>query len=143
MLEEASAAGEEVARAVGEIAEGAVQQASDTEKGQIKAVELGQFIEQDGGYTKELNKSTQNVDTAVKEGLEIMNYLIQTSDKSDEQVKQIQEDILQTDKSAKKIEEVSRVIATIAEQTNLLALNASIEAARAGEVGRGFTVVAE
>jgi methyl-accepting chemotaxis protein len=44
--------------------------------------------------------------------------------------------------SARKIDEVLKLISDIAAKTNLLALNATIEAARAGDAGKGFAVVA-
>ncbi|WP_439951284.1 methyl-accepting chemotaxis protein [Carboxydothermus islandicus] len=65
--------------------------------------------------TKQLQKSFDDIATAVQHLSERMNNIAQ----------------------------VSQAITDIAEQTNLLALNAAIEAARAGEAGRGFAVVAE
>ncbi len=44
--------------------------------------------------------------------------------------------------TARRIEDILRLIVDIAGRTNLLALNATIEAARAGQAGRGFAVVA-
>ena len=44
--------------------------------------------------------------------------------------------------TARRIENILRLIVDIAGQTNLLALNATIEAAHAGEAGHGFSVVA-
>ena len=60
-----------------------------------------------------------------------------------ESMKQIDEQIRNTNSSVQNIAESSKLITDIASQTNLLALNASIEAARAGESGKGFAVVAD
>jgi PAS domain S-box-containing protein len=51
-------------------------------------------------------------------------------------------DIADLANTAKKIDDVVKLIQSVAGQTNLLALNATIEAARAGAAGKGFAVVA-
>ncbi|HHV71693.1 MAG TPA: methyl-accepting chemotaxis protein, partial [Clostridia bacterium] len=79
------------------------------------------------------------------------------SEKGVETLEELNESIVQNNKSvanvssaldvlindAKQIGEFVDAVTNIAGQTNLLALNAAIEAARAGEQGRGFAVVAD
>jgi methyl-accepting chemotaxis protein len=51
--------------------------------------------------------------------------------------------IVELERRAKDIGEITETVSRISDQTNLLALNAAIEAARAGDHGRGFAVVAD
>lgn len=73
---------------------------------------------------------------------EILDELFHSSRDSQETVKNISEQVTETNDSVQQIRSVTEYIISIADETNLLALNASIEAARAGEAGRGFAVVA-
>ena len=141
--EQTASSSEEVARAAEEIARGATDQAQSTETGTLKAVKLGELIEENLKAVKNLKESADNVSEVVREGLIEMEDLYNMIQENDEASKRILEIILRTNESSIKIGEASNIISSIAEQTNLLALNAAIEAARAGEAGRGFAVVAE
>lgn len=134
---------EEIGKTVEEIAKGAADQAASTEDGSSRATILGDTIEKDQEYLKNLNKATRKVTDVVAEGLIEIENLTKISEESNQETKKVHQGIIKTNNSANKIGEASQVIASIADQTNLLALNAAIEAARAGEAGKGFAVVAE
>ncbi|RQD72251.1 MAG: methyl-accepting chemotaxis protein [Tindallia sp. MSAO_Bac2] len=136
-------ASEEVARAVEDIAAGATDQAERTESGSTKASQLGEQIESNTKLMEALTQSSKEVFVNIQQGIEEIQNISESYQTTNEAMQDIQQGIRQTDGSADKISEASRVISAIAEQTNLLALNAAIEAARAGEAGRGFAVVAE
>ncbi len=87
----------------------------------------------------ELSEHMAQLSTASKE---ILDELFHSSRDSQETVKNISEQVTETNDSVQQIRSVTEYIISIADETNLLALNASIEAARAGEAGRGFAVVA-
>jgi methyl-accepting chemotaxis protein len=128
---------------VEEIATGALDQAQNIEEGSQKAALLGDMIENNQTYMKNLNDSSQKVSNLVKDGLNEMEALSKTTDDNSNAISEVYDVILKTNANANQIGEASNVIASIADQTNLLALNAAIEAARAGEAGKGFAVVAD
>ncbi len=133
----------DLARAVGNIAEGAGSQANDT-------TDAAQHIEVN---TKSLNemmivldkliKAVDNIDSKKSEGKEALAELQVLIDSNKSESDFIHTTIIETNQSAESISKASEMIQSIADQTNLLALNAAIEAARAGEAGRGFAVVAD
>lgn len=141
--QQSATAAEEVTKTVEEIAKGASEQALNTEEGSSKASLLGESIERNNVYIKELNELGQEISKIVIEGLEGINELSNITEESSIATSEIQVVILKTNESSNKIGQASNVISSIANQTNLLALNAAIEAARAGDAGRGFAVVAE
>ncbi|OIJ22388.1 methyl-accepting chemotaxis protein [Anaerobacillus alkalidiazotrophicus] len=140
---QSTTAAEEVAKTISEIALGASDQAQNTEAGSTKAYLLGETVAKEQAYVKELNEASHRVNQVVEEGLTEVQKLTNIAIESSKATKEVQEGIIKTNDSAKRISEASNVIATISEQTNLLALNAAIEAARAGEAGKGFSVVAD
>ena len=141
--QQAASASEEVARAIEEIANGANSQAKDTENTAENVNIMGNLMEQDAHYLKELNEAANLIEKEKEEGFKILGVLINKTDESTKSAREVYEIIMSNNESAEKIDTASTMIQSIADQTNLLALNAAIEAARAGEAGRGFSVVAE
>ena len=141
--QQSATAANEVARTIEEIASGAGDQAKNTEEGAGHISELGQLIEKDQKYVNNLNITANEVSMLKDKGLESLKDLVEKTNINNKASEDIHATIINTNESAKKIENASQMIRSIAEQTNLLALNAAIEAARAGETGRGFAVVAE
>ncbi|MGN9166151.1 methyl-accepting chemotaxis protein [Tissierellaceae bacterium HCP3S3_D8] len=134
---------EEITRAVEDITGGTYEQANNMTMASTSINELGDLIEKEQKYIVDLNNSASKADILRKEGLELMDDLVQKTGDNNKSIKVISDVIVNTSKSAKEIESASEMIGNIAEQTNLLALNAAIEAARAGETGKGFAVVAD
>lgn len=141
--EQVSLASDEVARNIEEIANGASDQARETTDGATEISELGDIINSEIELVDILNVSAEKVNRLKEEGLLALEVLEVKTDENNNAAKEVQGIIIETNKSADKIESASDMIKGIAEQTNLLALNASIEAARAGEAGKGFAVVAD
>ncbi|PKM51228.1 MAG: methyl-accepting chemotaxis protein [Firmicutes bacterium HGW-Firmicutes-7] len=136
-------AADEVASTIQEIAKGANDQAKDTEQGAVHVELLGSIIEKDQILLAELNASADEVEQLKSEGFDILKILIEKTQITNQTAVEVRDIIVDTNESARKIEDASQMIKSIANQTNLLALNAAIEAARAGEAGMGFAVVAD
>lgn len=129
--------------AVDEIANGATNQADETQKVNSQINDMGEAI----------TKTTENVDMLMQSTEEMKNHnnmldstlneLLSISDRTKASIEQVHEQTNITNQSVMNIGNAINMITDIAGQTNLLSLNASIEAARAGEYGRGFAVVAD
>lgn len=141
--EQASYANTEIAKTVQDIAQGATEQAHDTESGVDVSEKLSGFIENEQKMVDSLETLTEHVEVLKSEGLVIMEDLIDKTRLASTSTGTVKQAIITTNESAGKIESASQMIRNIADQTNLLALNAAIEAARAGEAGKGFAVVAD
>lgn len=128
---------------VNEIAQTVSSQAIDTEHVATEIESLGRIVVENGETSKNLAIASGNIQSASKEGTEVVNDLYEITQQNQESFNVIFDIIYKINSSAEKIGEASSLIASIAAQTNLLSLNASIEAARAGEAGRGFAVVAD
>ncbi|WP_066501851.1 methyl-accepting chemotaxis protein [Abyssisolibacter fermentans] len=136
-------ASEEISKTVEDIAKGASEQAKDTETGSQNVQIMEDLINKNTITIGQLMKASDNVNSRVIEGLEIMNELNETANETEKITSEVSDIVILTNQSSEKIKEASMMIATITEQTNLLALNAAIEAARAGDAGKGFAVVAD
>ena len=132
----------QVENAVGEIAEGAGNQAEETQSATENVVTIGNMISGNLQDTEALNANAEKMQEAGRAANVTFDALNKTNQKVMQSIERIHEQTNTTNESAQKIQEATAIITSIADETNLLALNASIEAARAGEQGRGFAVVA-
>ena len=143
VAEETTAFGDEIISAVTEVANGATNQAHDTERAMNVTTQFAQQIEQLGNKNQSMLQSSSSMQEANEKGLENLVELKERSTESYELIKGMQSVLDSLVVKVREIEGIVGSINDISDQTNLLALNASIEAARAGEHGKGFAVVAE
>ncbi|MGO4546257.1 methyl-accepting chemotaxis protein [Paenibacillus sp. 2TAB23] len=140
---QSAASTNEVARTIEEISSSSGAQAEETEQGAIHINEISNLITNDQSNIHDLNASAAEVDSIKNNVMETLQALIEQTSTSHSAAKDASIIIVNTNESAVKIDQATKMIKSIAQQTNLLALNASIESARAGEYGKGFAVVAQ
>lgn len=132
----------QIEKAIEEVAEGATNQAEETQIATDNVVYMGDMIEETAKEVESMHTNTQMMQTLGQEAFDTLHELREINGQAKESIQVIYEQTNMTNKSVQKIREAISLITAIAAETNLLSLNASIEAARAGEQGRGFAVVA-
>jgi len=148
--EDFSAVAEETNASVEEARSGAETVGSAMENIAAIGQELNASVEEvaSGASTVATRSSevAEEVEAARQAGEAGMEAVDKTVKDMAEQILRVEESARATEELAEKASQIQKIVTTItgiADQTNLLALNAAIEAARAGEAGRGFAVVAE
>lgn len=132
-----------VAKTVGEIADGAVQNTNNITEISSVIQEVTAGAEEMSAGANEVNTLTKNAVTDASQGMQLIQEVVGQNNTIAESMGNITTVSGSLVKGSTDIQEIVTVIRNIAGQTNLLALNAAIEAARAGDAGRGFAVVAD
>ena len=132
----------QISQAVDDLAQGAMSMAESVENVNSKILDMGNKVVEIGENVSALNENAGKMRAVSGDASSSMDLVLQSSHSTVESVDNINKQILLTNDSINKINDVISLIISIANQTQLLSLNASIEAARAGEAGRGFAVVA-
>jgi methyl-accepting chemotaxis protein len=143
ICKQSTGAGEEIARSIQGIANGASNQAQNVEDNSNLAELLGDKVNGCLEDSNHMIEASNRVKFSTEKGLGNINKLVTNFDKTTKSDKEVLEEVNVLAENSQKVNEITETIKQITEQTNLLALNASIEAARAGEAGKGFAVVAE
>ncbi|MCR2044214.1 heme NO-binding domain-containing protein [Anaerosalibacter massiliensis] len=133
---------QEISHVVEQVAEGAVNQADETEN---SAYLLNKSIDSLNNVVDKENKGKEDLETTVERINDGYEDLKNTSNKLSNILNQfslLKKSGLKLQSRARDVNNIVETVEEISDKTNLLALNASIEASRAGEYGQGFTVVA-
>ncbi|MBE2315121.1 methyl-accepting chemotaxis protein [Solirubrobacter sp. CPCC 204708] len=141
--DEAGRAIQEIAVAIGEVAEGTNVQVQKVEAVREAAERVAGTARDSAERAHEAAGQAEQAKTMATEGLVAAGQASDAMSGLAESASGVTGAIETLAAKSEKIGGIVTTITGLAEQTNLLALNAAIEAARAGEQGRGFAVVAE
>lgn len=142
-LTQAAAAAEQLRRSMEQIAIGAEEAAGAAQEQAAAVKSIAASSQEARSRADAARQKTLALQTAVSESSAQIRLATQTIERNAARQATSVDVIVELEKRAADIGEISQTVSRISDETNLLALNAAIEAARAGEHGRGFAVVAE
>ncbi|CAH0279818.1 Methyl-accepting chemotaxis protein McpB [Peribacillus sp. Bi96] len=140
--DENSAAANEVAMTMEQIAAGAIDQIEVSQNNENAVKLLADKINDLEAQTSKMAMESENMFKASENGITQVKDLKQQFNETSLISNKMSTAVQSLDARSHDISAIVKTISGIAGQTNLLALNAAIEAARAGEHGKGFAVVA-
>lgn len=134
---------ENIEKAIEEIAEGIQKQATNTQFGEERMVDLTEEIERATQNVGEIKNKSMKAQELNYKGVDSIEILKEKFRVNEEAVVKLEKNIGYLKDKSESVGNIIHTIKSISKQTNLLALNAAIEASRAGEAGKGFAVVAD
>ncbi|MNZ58489.1 Methyl-accepting chemotaxis protein McpC [compost metagenome] len=133
----------EVASAIEEIAQGAMDLSIEAEKEMTYAEHIGLNMNKVIDFNSKMEDSADQVYIISSQGTEYMNDLISKTNSTEELTSSMVGKVDRLKESTVSIHKILEVLKAMTQQTNILSLNASIEAVRAGAAGKGFMVIAD